>query len=162
MKETAPTEALLVPRAIAKHQAPAAPEDWFEYPITVYPQHTDYSGGAWHGAYIGWLEEARVYCLRSIGVDFADLVAAGCDLPVVDLSVRYHRSLRMGDRALVRAKMRQMDGIRIHWDYEIKSPDRATLYLTGAVTLVPVDRDKGKIMRQLPAPVKDALVRLAQ
>lgn len=33
------------------------------------------------------MEEARVECLNSIGMNFAELVALGCDLPVVDLSI---------------------------------------------------------------------------
>jgi acyl-CoA thioester hydrolase len=108
------------------------------------------------------MEEARVECLRSIGIDFADLVALGCDLPVVDLSVRYHRQLRLGMAAIVKTRMAQMSGIRIHWDYQIQSPDEQQLYVTARVTLVAVDRQKGKIMRQLPPTVKKALARLSE
>lgn len=136
-------------------------ESWFEYPVHVQPHHTDYSGAAWHGTYIAWMEEARVECLRSIGVDFSDLVALGCDLPVVELSVRYHQALRMGMTALIKTRMTKMEGIRLIWDYQIQSIDSQTLFVTAQVTLVPVDREKGKIMRQLPAPVKDALTKLS-
>lgn len=107
------------------------------------------------------MEEARVECLRSIGIDFASLVALGCDLPVVELSVRYHRSIQMGMSAVVRARMAAMDGVRINWDYQIQSLDGQELYVTARVTLVAVDREKGKIMRQLPPTVKDALVKLS-
>jgi acyl-CoA thioester hydrolase len=137
----------------------ATGQNWFEYPIVV-PHHTDYGGIVWHGSYLSWMEEARVECLRSIGINFADLVALGCDLPVVDLSLRYHRSLRMGESAIVKTRTVDMEGVRIVWEYEIESPDRSTIYLTGMVTLVAVDREKGKIMRQLPTTVKDALIKL--
>nr|WP_199299004.1 thioesterase family protein [Trichocoleus sp. FACHB-46] len=133
---------------------------WFEYPVRVHPNHTDYAGAVWHGAYVAWMEEARIECLRAIGIDYADLVALGCDLPVVDLSVRYHRSLRLGMSAIVKARMADVDGVRINWDYQIQSPDGAELYLTARVILVAVDREKGKIMRRLPPAVKDALARL--
>jgi acyl-CoA thioester hydrolase len=146
--------------AIDKLAYNAINENWFEYPINVHPHHTDYGGIVWHGAYIAWMEEARVECLKSIGVNFADLVKIGCDLPVVEMSVRYHRSLPMGATAVVKCKMQDINGVRIKWDYEIQSPDRDITYLTSIVTLVAIDRDKGKIMRQLPATVKDALVRL--
>lgn len=135
-------------------------ESWFEYPVRVQPHHTDYGGNAWHGSYLTWLEEARVECLRSIGIEFADLVAMGCDLPVVELSTRYHRPLRMGETAIVKAKMLKMTGVRINWDYQIQSPDSKELYLTAQVTLVAVDRQKGKIMRLLPLELKDALEKL--
>jgi acyl-CoA thioester hydrolase len=133
---------------------------WFEYPVRAQPHHTDYAGIVWHGSYISWMEEARVECLRSIGIEFADLVALGCDLPVVELSVRYHQPIRMGMAAIVRTRMADMDGVRINWEYQIQSPDAQELYLTGVVTLVAIDREKGRIMRQLPPTVKDALVKL--
>ena len=136
--------------------------NWFEYPIVVYPHHTDYGGIVWHGAYLTWMEEARVACLKSIGIDFADLVALGCDLPVVDLSLRYHRALKMGETALVKTRTIDMEGVRIVWEYEIQSVTGDVTYLTGMVTLVAVDREKGKIMRQLPTTVRDALVKMRE
>jgi acyl-CoA thioester hydrolase len=134
---------------------------WFEYPVRAHPHHTDYSGAVWHGAYVAWMEEARVECLRAIGINYAELVALGCELPVVDVSVRYHRSLRMGMEAIVKARMTEVDGVRINWDYQIQSPDGQELYLTARVILVAVDREKGKIMRRLPAAVQDAFAKLA-
>jgi acyl-CoA thioester hydrolase len=139
----------------------AISENWFEYPITVYPHHTDYSGVVWHGAYTAWMEEARIECLKSIGIDFVDVVKMGCDLPVVEMSLRYHRSLTMGSEVVVKCKVQNLDGVKIKWDYEIQSADRETTYLTGTVALVAVDMDKGKIMRQIPPTVKEALLRLA-
>jgi acyl-CoA thioester hydrolase len=69
---------------------------WFEYLVRVYPHHTDYSGAVWHGTYLAWMEEARVESLRSIGIEYADWVAQGLELPVVELSLRYHRVVQMG------------------------------------------------------------------
>ena len=138
-----------------------AVDSWFEYPIRVQPHHTDYAGIAWHGSYIEWMEEARVECLRSIGINFAGLVALGCDLPVVDLSVRYHRQLRLGMAGIVRTRMAEISGVRLNWDYQVQSPDGQELYVTARVTLVAVDREKGKIMRQLPPGVEQIFARLA-
>jgi acyl-CoA thioester hydrolase len=154
---------LLPTNAIAEKQAlHATTERWFEYPVRAHPHHTDYAGIVWHGAYLAWMEEARVECLRSIGIDFEEWVQLGCDLPVVELSIRYHRSLRMGMAAVVKTRMIDATGVRIHWDYEIKSADETELYVTARVTLVAIDRDKGKVLRQLPPTVKDALVKLSQ
>ncbi|AFZ27069.1 acyl-CoA thioester hydrolase, YbgC/YbaW family [Cylindrospermum stagnale PCC 7417] len=136
-------------------------ENWFEYPIRVQPHHTDYAGIVWHGSYIAWMEEARVECLRSIGIEFADLVALGCDLPVVELSVRYHRSIQLGKAVVVRTRMTEATGVRINWDYTIVSNDGQELYVTALVTLVAVDRERGKIMRQLPASFQDALAKIS-
>jgi acyl-CoA thioester hydrolase len=137
---------------------------WFEYPVRVHPHHTDCAGIVWHGSYIAWMEEARIECLRLFGIDYADLVAMGCELPVVELNIRYHRSLRFGMTAIVKARMSSMDGVRINWDYQIQSADaveKPELFVTAQVTLVAIDRDNGKIMRQLPPRVKEVLAKIA-
>jgi acyl-CoA thioester hydrolase len=139
----------------------ASTEKWFEYSVKAQPHHTDYAGVVWHGTYLTWMEEARVECLHSIGIDFADLVALGCDLPVVEMSLRYHRPIRLGMSAIVKTRMEEIEGVRINWDYSIQSPDESEIYVTGKVTLVAIDRDKGKIMRQIPASIRDALRELA-
>lgn len=134
-------------------------QNWFEYPVKAQPHHTDYAGIVWHGTYLTWMEEARVEYLRSVGIEFADLVALGCDLPVVDLSVRYHLPVRLGMSAIVKTRLIETKGVRINWDYEIQSYDRQELFVTGKVVLVGVDREKGKIMRQLPPAVREALIK---
>ncbi len=139
---------------------PLSDEKWFEYPVHVHAHHTDYAGVVWHGTYVAWLEEARVECLRSVGVEYADWVAGGCELPVVELSIRYHRFLQMGKLAVVRTRMRKMTGIRLHWEYQVQSLDGQETYITAQVTLVAVDRQSGKVLRQLPAEIKDTLAKL--
>lgn len=133
----------------------------FDYPVRVHPHHTDCAGIVWHGSYIAWMEEARIESLRSIGIDYVDLVAIGCELPVIELSIRYHRSLRLGMTAVVRACLRGIEKVRIQWDYQIQSADAKITYVTAQVTLVAIDREQGKIMRQLPPLLKDALLKLA-
>jgi acyl-CoA thioester hydrolase len=133
---------------------------WFEYPIQVYPHHTDYAGLVWHGTYIAWLEEARVAYLQSVGVEFADLVKAGCDLPVVELSIRYHRALRLGMTALIRTRL-TLKGVRLNCEYQIQSPDQQELYVTAQVTLVAVNLETGRIIRRLPPDLKQMLGKLS-
>ena len=137
----------------------AQSQRWFEYPVKAQPHHTDYAGIVWHGTYLTWMEEARVEYLRSIGIEFADLVAMGCDLPVVELSLRYHLPIRLGISAIVKTRLLEAKGVRINWDYEIQSYNGEELFVTGKVVLVGVDREKGKIMRKLPSAFQDALVK---
>ena len=137
-------------------------EHWFEYTVKAQPHHTDYAGIVWHGTYLTWMETARVECLRSIGVDFAELVALGCDLPVIELSLKYHRPITLGTEAIVRTRLAETTGVRIHWDYEIKSLDYQELFVTGRVTLVGIDREQGKIIRRLPANLQKALGKIQQ
>jgi acyl-CoA thioester hydrolase len=135
-------------------------EEWFEYLVRVQPHHTDYGGVVWHGTYLTWMETARVECLRSVGIDFADLVKMGCDLPVVEMSLRYHRSIRLGQTAIVKTQMKEVQGVRLDWDYRIECLETQELCLTAKVTLVTVDIQKGKILRQLPPVIQDVVMRL--
>jgi acyl-CoA thioester hydrolase len=135
-------------------------EHWFEYSVKAQPHHTDYTGGVWHGNYLRWMEEARVEYLHSIGIEFADLLALGCDLPVVELSVRYHNPVKLGMTAIVKTRM-ELTGVRMNWDYAIVSGNGEQLFVSAKVTLVPVDREKSKIMRQLPVAMKDALAKIS-
>ncbi|NEP59751.1 MAG: acyl-CoA thioesterase [Symploca sp. SIO2G7] len=162
MSEEPTTSAQLPPTSeIQSYSLTATTESWFEYPVQAYPYHSDYSGVVWHGNYIAWMEEARLEYMRSVGIDYTELVALGCELPVVELSLRYHRPIQMGMAAVVKTRMTEIAGVRINWDYQIQSVDGEELYLTGRVTLVAIDREKGKILRQLPSAIKEALVKLS-
>ncbi len=138
----------------------ATTEKWFEYPVVVHPHHTDYGGIVWHGTYLSWMEEARVECLRSLGLDYGNFVKLGYELPVVEVNIRYHQSLKMGEQAIVKTRMNNIQGVRIYWDYQITNWRGSTTYVSGRVTLVGIDREKGKIMRQLPPMLLDTLVKL--
>lgn len=147
--------------AIAKFQPNFEPnsenEGWFNYAVHVYPHHTDYSGVVWHGSYINWMEEARVECLRTVGMSFEELVSAGVDLPVVEMSLRYHRSARMGENLLVMTKL-VTDKVRLNWEYQIRT--ETDLCVTAVVTLVAVDFDKRKLLRSLPSSLEGAIAKL--
>lgn len=150
-----------LPTSAIENQSIQKPEVWFEYVVRVHPHHTDYAGIVWHGTYITWMEEARVESLRSIGIEFSELVKLGCDLPVVELSIRYHKPVKLGMVVVVKTRMANSEGVRLDWDYQIQSLDGQELYVTAKVTLVTVDREKGKIMRRLPPAIEAVLTKLS-
>ncbi|MGF1460492.1 MAG: acyl-CoA thioesterase [Leptolyngbyaceae cyanobacterium] len=133
----------------------------FEYVIRVQPHHTDYAGIVWHGTYVAWLEEARVEYLRTQGIEFAHWVGTGVDLPVVDLSLRYHQSLTLGAVVLVKAWVTRK-GVRIVWHYQIVNQETQDLCVSAQVTLVPVDHVQRKVLRRLPPSIQSDFERLFQ
>ena len=136
---------------------------WFEYPIQVHPQHTDYGGVVWHGTYIAWLESARVECLRAAGASFEQLITTGYDLPVVKMDIRYRRPLTLGTSAVVKTRLAPVTGIRLNWLYEIETVGPTTqICLTGQVTVVAVNVRDRKIARQLPAELKSMLAQVTR
>ncbi|TVQ13166.1 MAG: acyl-CoA thioesterase [Leptolyngbya sp. DLM2.Bin27] len=134
---------------------------WFEYAVIVQPHHTDYSGVVWHGTYIAWMEEARVNYLAASGLTFADWVKAGVDLPVVDLALKYRRSLTLGDMALVKARLAPIKGVRFVWHYDIQNAATQVTCIEGTVTLATVDFNTRRVLRRLPAPLQAALEAMA-
>ncbi|AFY59859.1 thioesterase family protein [Synechococcus sp. PCC 6312] len=135
---------------------------WLNYPVRVQPHQTDYAGVAWHGSYLAWLEEARIDCLRQGGIEFADLVNLGCDLPVVRLEARYLQALQFGQTACVRTRFVRQEKVRLCFDQWVVSPDLSLIYFQASLQLVPLQRPTGKILRILPQPLAAALHKLGQ
>lgn len=129
----------------------------FEYPVIVQPHHTDYAGIVWHGTYIAWMEEARIAYLRSHGVNFADWVEQGVDLPVVELSLRYQQSFTLGMTAVVKTWLEPRRGVRFVWHYDLQAQATGETCVLGTVTLVPVERYGRKILRRLPLSIQQQL-----
>ena len=127
---------------------------WFDYPVQVYPHHTDYAGVVWHGAYVTWLEELRIAYLQHHNTSYAALVADGCELPVIAMALQYRKPLYHGQQAVLRGQMVRPQGLRLVWNYELRStpPDapNSLLYLTAQVTLAPISTTTRKPLRHLP------------
>jgi acyl-CoA thioester hydrolase len=132
-------------------------KSWFNYPVVVQPHHTDYAGVVWHGSYIAWMEEARISALRDVGLEYAALVSLGCDLPVIDLSLNYRASVKMGDEVRVRSRLERIEKVRWIWTQNVCALDTEFCYVAGKVVLIPVNRDQQRILRKLPPLLETAL-----
>ncbi len=74
-----------------------APTGGHRHVIRVRYAESDQMGVAHHAAYVVWFEEARIAWLRAHGHDYRALEASGVLMPVIDLQVKYRRSLRFDD-----------------------------------------------------------------
>jgi acyl-CoA thioester hydrolase len=106
------------------------------------------------------MEAARIDALRQVGIEFADLVQLGCDLPVVDLSIQYRQSIKMGDVAVVKSSLAQVKRVKLYWAQHIYALQQSKPLVTAQVTLVPIDRKQGRIIRQLPPQMQTAIADL--
>jgi acyl-CoA thioester hydrolase len=102
------------------------------------------------------MEEARVDALRTVGIEFADLIAMGCDLPVVELSLNYRKPLQMGDIAIVRSYLLRREKVRWVWSQNIELQGTNTVYVEGKVVLVALDRKQNRLLRSLPPQLQSA------
>lgn len=104
--------------------------------IRVRYVETDQMGVAHHSAYVPWLEEARIHALREAGHSYRDMEASGIGMPVVDLQVRYKRSVRFDDHLDLITTMRITGPTRVAFDTEIRHD--GALCATGTVQVVAV------------------------
>jgi len=130
----------------------------------VLPQHTDHAGVMWHGAYLGWLEEARVEALAAVGLSYADIAARGLALPVVSLQVTYRKELLHGDMVVLSSLVLPRQGVRLPWRSRFIN-GAGELAAEAQVELVAVDRGgavtgKSRPLRRLPIEMERAIASL--
>ena len=114
----------------------------------VLPQHTDHAGVMWHGAYVGWLEEARIEALGAVGLPYSDLSARGLELPIVSLAIDYRQALLHGDTVELRSLVLARRGVKLPWQTSLYGPG-GVLAATARVELVLLDLREGQARRRL-------------
>lgn len=132
----------------------------------VLPQHTDHAGVMWHGAYLAWLEEARVEALAAVGLAYSDLSARGLELPVVSLRIDYRQSLFHGEAVQLWSEVLPRRGVRLPWRSHFVNAD-GVLAAEACVELVLIHRPQGegqvpRLLRRPPADLEAALTALAR
>ena len=126
----------------------------------VLPQHTDHAGVMWHGAYLAWLEEARVEALAQVGLAYSDLSARGLELPVVSLSINYRQALLHGDLVQLESVVLPRQGVKLPWQSRFVGA-AGVVAAEARVELVLVDLsggpDQRRLLRQLPPDLAAAV-----
>ena len=119
----------------------------------VLPQHTDHAGVMWHGAYVGWLEEARVEALATAGLEYAVMADLGMEMPVVSLQLRYRRALRHGDCVTLESRCLPPSGVR--WSWRCSLLLQHQVMAEAEVDLVLLQH--GRVLRKVPPSVAEAM-----
>lgn len=131
----------------------------------VLPQHTDHAGVMWHGAYVAWLEEARVEALAGAGLAYSTLSARGLELPVVRLAIDYRQALVHGDAVQLWSEVLPRQGLKLPWRSRFVGPG-GVVAAEAQVELVLVDMSGGpgqrRLLRRLPADLETALEALVR
>ncbi|HJN34687.1 MAG TPA: acyl-CoA thioesterase [Prochlorococcus sp.] len=127
----------------------------------VLPQHTDHAGVMWHGAYLAWLEEARVESLAQVGLPYDRISADGLEMPVVRLEIHYRRALRHGEVVVLESWSLPCDGVRWPWFtvFATEAGDRVADAQVDLV-LVNVMSLRRRVLRHPPEPLASALRQL--
>jgi len=107
----------------------------------------------WHGAYLAWLEEARVEALAQVGLSYSSLTLTGVEMPVVAIQVNYFKALRHGEEVDLDSWVLPNKGVRWPWTTRfIKGGNE--LVAEASVDLVIVksslDSQKYQVIRRPP------------
>ena len=105
--------------------------------IRVRYAESDQMGVAHHASYIPWLEEARIEWLRAHQRSYRQLEEEGVFMPVIDLQVRYKRSLRFDDVATLTTTARATGPTRICFTTRVMHGD--VLCVEAEVTVAAVN-----------------------
>ena len=103
---------------------------------------------AYHVHYLDWFEYARTEALRDAGVPYKSLSDSGITLPVIDLGIKYKKSVLYDDTIVVETTPElSASGMRLTCRYEILRGTESMA--SGHVTLCFLKEGK---TRPIPAP----------
>jgi acyl-CoA thioester hydrolase len=116
---------------------------------------TDAMGIVYHTNYIRWFEIGRTELFRDMGILYADVGAAGFNLPLTQVYCHYHLAARYDEMVLVETKIAYLKKASMKFSYTIWSENRKNL-LTEGYTVHACTDQSGKIVR-IPARISDII-----
>ena len=72
-----------------------------------------------HGAYVDYLEVARIEMLRDTGFSYAQLEAQGYALPVIGLNIDYQGAASFDELVILETRIQCTSPVRIRFNYEL-------------------------------------------
>lgn len=89
---------------------------------------TDRMGVVHHSNYLRFLEEARFFWFDQIGFPYPEIEKRGIIVPAVSAQEQFQAFLRYGDTFSVWLRLAQYNGLRMHFDYEIRNTENRICY----------------------------------
>lgn len=94
-------------------------ENCIKYDRNINYYETDQMGIVHHSNYIRFFEEARLYLMKQVGMDYCGLEEMGIIIPVTFAECKYLVPLRFEDEVEIVTRMTKYDGIKMEVSYEI-------------------------------------------
>ena len=127
-------------------------QDRFSTQISIRARYaeTDAMGVVHHASYVVWLEQGRSELLRTLGVSYREIEAAGFFVVLSDLRVRYHASARYDDQVVLRTTLEARRSRQLSFAYELRTSDTGALLVTARSEHIVVSRANGRPTRLPP------------
>ena len=126
----------------------------FSHQIRVTYGDTDQMGVVYHANYLNYFEISRTEMMRSQGLTYRALEAAGVLLQVVHCELDFHHPAHYDDLLEVRSVVSQLGKASLVISSEVRRGEERLV--TGKVKLAAVSRQQGRII-PLPPQLTDAI-----
>ena len=118
--------------------------------ITVRFSEVDSMRIVWHGEYVKYFEDGReAFGREYAGIGYMDIYESGLGTPIVDLHLKYKKSLRCNERAIIETRYIETDAAKICFDYIIRRESDGEVVATGSSVQVFLD-ESGELMLTSP------------
>ena len=126
-----------------------------ETQIRVRYADTDKMGFAYYGNYPKYYEIARVEAFRTLDYPYKKMEDGGVGMPVLDLSIKYHKPAMYDDLLTVKVIIPEMPRARIKFLYEVTNGE-GTLINTGETILAFMHLESGRPVK-MPEGFKNVI-----
>ncbi|RRS05143.1 acyl-CoA thioesterase [Aquabacterium soli] len=92
----------------------------------------------WHGNYVKYLEIARNALMARLDYDYPQMKESGYAWPIVDMRLKYVRSLVYGQKVRIRARIVEWEN-RLKIDYQVRCADSGQVLTKASSIQVAVD-----------------------
>ena len=113
----------------------------------------------WHGNYARFLEQARCALLDKTGYNYPEMAEAGFGWPIVDMRIKYIRSIRFAQTIRVQATLVEYEN-RIKIDYRILDEATGKLLTKAHTVQLAVSAATGELFFDTPAVFVDKVRKL--
>jgi acyl-CoA thioester hydrolase len=93
----------------------------------------------WHGNYVKYLEDGREDFGRKYGIGYLKVKEEGYSLPIVDMNIKYRKSLSYGDSVIVETTFVRSNATKLVFKYRLISPQTSEVLCTATTTQVFLD-----------------------
>ena len=108
----------------------------FTTTVTVRGYECDANGHVNHAVYHQYGEHGRTETFRDLGLEIADLTAAGIGPVILETTVRFLAELRAGDEVDILLDLRFGSGKTFRMDIELRRGDVVAATITGTMGLL--------------------------
>lgn len=114
--------------------------------IDIRFSEVDSMGVVWHGSFIKYLEDGREHFGEKYGLKYMEVSSRGYLIPIVDMTLKYKKSARYGDKLVVETKYIDTEAAKIIFEYNIFREADMELLVKARTVQVFTDREAQLIL----------------